>query len=65
MYNSVKDLMVGYGMTATEFSRYFGIPYRTIQNWVYGARECPTYLLELMAYRLRAEFPPIPPSCGQ
>lgn len=52
MTMTIKDLRTSHRMTMTEFSRYFGIPYRTIQNWEYGARECPTYLLELMAYKL-------------
>ena len=57
----IKNLLESYGMTVAEFSRYFGIPYRTVQNWVYGARECPAYLIELMVYRLKAEVPPNPP----
>ena len=61
MYGNVKDLMTAYGLTVAEFSRYFDIPYRTVQNWFYGARECPVYLIKLMEYRLEAEFPPTRP----
>lgn len=41
------------GMNLTEFSKFFEIPYRTVQNWEYGARECPDYLIKLMAFKLK------------
>lgn len=50
-----KELRDRSGMNMTQFSKYFGIPYRTIQNWESGERQCPSYLLELMAYKLKAE----------
>lgn len=43
------------GMSMTQFSEYFGIPYRTIQNWEGGVRQCPEYLLDLMLYKLKNE----------
>lgn len=43
------------GMTRPQFAEYFGIPYRTIQNWELGLRECPDYLLKLMQYKLEKE----------
>ena len=58
---TVKELAESYGMTLAELSRYFDIPYRTMQNWAYGVRACPTYLLKLMVYRLSTEFPPAQP----
>ena len=42
-------------MSMTQFSEYFGIPYRTIQNWEGGVRQCPEYLMELMLYKLKNE----------
>ena len=50
-----KELRERSGMNMTQFSKYFGIPYRTVQNWELGERQCPAYLLELMAYKLKAE----------
>ena len=50
-----KELRERSGMTMSEFSRYFGINYRTIQRWEYGERNCPEYLLNLMKYKLRVE----------
>lgn len=50
-----KELRQQSGMNLAEFSRYFNIPYRTAQNWELGKRQCPAYLLELMAYKLDKE----------
>ena len=35
------------GMTQKEFSEYFGIPCRTIEDWERGARHMANYLLEV------------------
>ena len=43
------------GMNRKEFSDYFGIPYRTVQDWELGNRQMPDYLLRLMAYKLEME----------
>ena len=45
------------GMTRKEFCDYFGIPYRTVQDWELGNRNCPSYLVELMRYKLEHESP--------
>lgn len=52
---SVKELRSEYQMNIKQFSEYFGIPYRTVQNWNSGTRECPTYLVDLMRYKLSNE----------
>ena len=51
-----KELFESSGMKLTEFGRFFGIPYKTLQHWVHGERKCPDYLLELMAYKLNNEM---------
>lgn len=43
------------GMNRREFSEYFSIPYRTVQDWERGKRKMPDYLLRLIAYKLEAE----------
>jgi DNA-binding transcriptional regulator YiaG len=43
------------GMNRRQFSDYFGIPYRTIQDWELGNRKMPEYLLRLMVYRANME----------
>lgn len=43
------------GMNRREFAEYFGIPYRTMQDWELGNRQMPEYLLRLMAYKVKME----------
>ena len=50
-----KELLQFSGMSRQQFGRYFGIPYRTVQNWDLGIRSCPDYLLRLMEYKLKKE----------
>lgn len=50
-----KTILEESGMNMKRFSEYFGIPYRTVQGWKAGNRECPDYLLKLMAYKLEKE----------
>lgn len=52
---NIKQLRDASGMTQKAFAEYFGIPKRSIENWEGGKRECPSYLLELMEYKLRNE----------
>ena len=55
MTENFKTLLKDSGMNMKQFSDYFQIPYRTIQNWNLGVRECPEYLLKLMQYKLEKE----------
>lgn len=50
-----KELRQSSGMNLKQFSKYFDIPYRTIQNWESEVRHCPEYLLKLMQYKLDNE----------
>lgn len=43
------------GMNRRQFADYFGIPYRTVQDWELGNRKMPEYLLRLMLYKATAE----------
>lgn len=43
------------GLTRSQFSEYFNIPYRTIQDWELGNRKCLQYIIDLMEYKLRKE----------
>jgi hypothetical protein len=43
------------GMSLTQLSNYFGVPYRTIQNWAAGASQCPEYLMKLFVYKMEHE----------
>ena len=50
-----KEILEQSGMNMKQFSDYFEIPYRTVQDWKSGARICPDYLLNLMRYKLENE----------
>jgi putative transcriptional regulator len=52
----VKELREKMGMNRREFSDYYGIPYRTVQDWEAEKRELPEYLLRLMKYRAEDLF---------
>ena len=39
-----------------KFSNYYGIPYRTVQDWEAEKRELPDYLLHLLKYRAEIEY---------
>ena len=52
----VKELREKMGMNRREFSDYYGIPYRTVQEWEAEKRELPEYLLRLMKYRAEVEY---------
>ena len=51
----VRELRDKMGLNRREFSDYFGIPYRTVQDWEAEKRELPEYLLRLMVYRAEIE----------
>lgn len=52
---TIKELRSESGMTIATFAEYFGVPYRTVQDWNAGIRKCPEYLLTLMEYKLKKE----------
>jgi len=35
-------------MNLATFSRTFGVPYRSLQNWMRGEREAPEYVLDML-----------------
>ena len=43
------------GMSWKKLSEYYGIPYRTVQDWYMGKRRMPEYLLRLMVYKYEME----------
>ena len=51
----VKELRERMGMNRREFCDYYGIPYRTVQDWEAEKRELPEYLLRLIKYRAENE----------
>lgn len=55
MNETVKNMRLATGMNIKQYAEYFGIPYRTYQDWENGNRKMPEYVLRLMEYKLRAE----------
>lgn len=53
--NDVLALREQTKMTRKEFSKYFCIPYRTLENWEFDEAFCPIYLYDLMKYKLQNE----------
>ena len=53
--NEVIELREQMGMNRRSFSDYYGIPYRTVQDWEAEKRELPDYLLRLLKYRAEIE----------
>lgn len=52
---TIKEMRERAQMSRDEFSEYFGIPKRTIENWEGGQSKCPEYLRKLIEYKLRNE----------
>ena len=52
---TVRKLVEKTGMTQKQFAEYFGIPFRTLQNWVLGQEKCRDYWIKLMQYKLQKE----------
>ena len=40
------------GMNRTDFAKWLGIPYRTMQEWELERRAMPEYVLHLIAYKV-------------
>lgn len=51
----LKQLRETTGMNRKEFAEYFGVPYRTMQDWELGNRTISEYLLRLMEYKVNIE----------
>ena len=50
-----KELREQSGMSRPQFAEYFGIPYRTVQDWELENRKCNDYILNLLEYKLKHE----------
>lgn len=51
----IEKLRKQIGWTRKQFSEYFNIPYRTIENWEFFESRMPDYLYELIVYKLKNE----------
>lgn len=51
----IKDLRMELNMNRTQFCEYYGIPYRTVQDWEAGKRKLPDYVYRLMRYKAETD----------
>lgn len=47
-HRSVKDIATTSGLSCRKLAERFGIPYRTIEDWSAGTRECNLYIRLMM-----------------
>lgn len=51
----LRELRETMGLNRREFAEMYGIPVRTIEDWEYGKRKMPVYLLRLLAYKVKLD----------
>ena len=51
--NEIKRLRVYVGMSQEEFSKYLGVPKRTIEDWETGKRKIKPYVLKAIIGRCK------------
>ncbi|MBO5049663.1 MAG: helix-turn-helix domain-containing protein [Oscillospiraceae bacterium] len=49
---TIKEIRQSTGLSQAKFSAALGIPVRTLQKWEIGEANCPSYVVELIAYRV-------------
>jgi DNA-binding transcriptional regulator YiaG len=50
---TIKDIRQSTGLSQAKFCTLLNIPKRTLQDWEQGVRQCPGYVVELIAYRVK------------
>jgi len=50
---TIKDIRASTGLSQSKFCEAFNIPLRSLQKWETGERNCPEYVVELIAYRVQ------------
>lgn len=45
------------GLSRIDFAKYFGIPYRTVQEWELGRRRPPQWVIGLLERVVEEDFP--------
>lgn len=53
---SIQKIRAMTGLNKTDFAKRYNIPFRTVQNWELGTRECPEYVLELLERAVKEDF---------
>lgn len=50
---TIKEIRASTGLSQSKFCEALNIPLPTLQKWERGARSCPEYVVELIAYRVQ------------
>ena len=56
---TIKEIRTSTGLSQAKFGKMLNIPKSTLQDWEQGNRQCPVYVVELIAYRVEND-PAIP-----
>ena len=49
---TIKEIRQSTGLSQAKFGALLNIPLRTVQDWEREVRQCPAYVVELIAYRV-------------
>lgn len=52
---TIEDARKSKGMTRKDLSEWLTIPYRTLENWENGVRQCPLYVEKLIIEKILSE----------
>ena len=52
----IKEIRELTGLNQTDFAKKYNIPLRTYQNWEYGTRKPPEYVLTLLRMVVEMEY---------
>lgn len=50
---TIQDIRKSTGLSQGKFCEALNIPVFTLRKWEQGVRECPPYVVELIAYRVQ------------
>lgn len=50
--NAIQEIRKSTGLSQSKFCAALNIPLRSLQKWETGERDCPVYVVELIAYRV-------------
>lgn len=56
LMTDVGRLISNAGVPMVDIASQYGIPYRTVQEWVAGRRKPPVYVVRLLAYAMSSDY---------
>ena len=54
---TIKEIRELTNLNKKEFAEKYSIPYRTVQNWECKVNNCPPYVLDLLEFKVKSDFP--------